>query len=230
MIDWSRIEQFVGYGDIDAPVIFIGIEEGLSKEDSLEDDLRIRSQFRRVMDLKDAHAGIAGTERLFDPVRTKCQRTWRPMCDLMLRREGKTSTCETRNRYQAMKLGRKNGDTLLCELLPYPSRNASAWTYSERFDSREAYRQAMLPRRTLLLKGVISEAKRSVIVCYGKSDWRHFEALFDGPRMSGYGPFRVGSSNGTRIVLAPHFSGRQFNTEAQLQALANVTLGSSPKR
>ncbi len=224
MIDWKRIEQFVGYGRIDAPVIFIGMEEGLSRDDSLDEDLRIRSRFDRVMDLKEAHTGIAGAERLFDPARTKCQRTWRPMCDLMLRREGTTSTCETRNQYQATNLGRKNGDTLLCELLPYPSRNASAWTYSERFDTREAYRRAMLPRRTRLLRGVISEAKRSLIVCYGKSDWRQFEALFEGPRMNERGPFRVGSSNGTRILFAPHFSARAFNTDEQLKTFADAAL------
>jgi hypothetical protein len=222
--DWDRIEQFVGYGRIDAPVIFIGMEEGLSKEDSLEEDLRVRSRFDRVMDLKDAHNGIAGTEQLFDPIRTKCQRTWRPMCDLMVRREDELSSREARNRYQATKLGRKNGDTLLCELLPYPSRNAKTWTYSARFGTREEYREAMLPRRIRLLKDTIREAEREVIVCYGKYDWKHFEALFEGTNLRDHGPFRVGSSNGIRTVLAAHFSARQFNTDRQLEALARVAL------
>ncbi len=177
------------------------------------------------MDLKDAHAGIANTERLFDPARNKCQRTWRPMCDLMLRRGGERSTLETRNRYQATKLGRSVGDTLLCELLPYPSNNTSAWVYPDRFDTREAYREAMLPRRTRLLQSALGEAKREVIVCYGKSDWNCFEALFEGVSMSHYGSFRVGSKNGTKIVLAPHFSARQFNTESQLAALEHAVLG-----
>ena len=223
--DWDRIERFVGYGNPGAPVVFIGVEEGLSKEDSLQEDLMIRSRFERVMDLKDAHAGIAGTERLFDPARTKCQRTWRPMCDLMLRRSGESPTLATRNRYQATKLGRTVGDTLLCELLPYPSNNTSAWVYPERFDTREAYREAMLPRRIRLLRDAIREAKREVIVCYGKSDWQNFEALFDGARLSDRGPFLTGTENGTRIVLAPHFSARQFNTNAQLESLAKVAAG-----
>ncbi len=222
--DWDRIERFVGYGRIDAPVIFIGMEEGLSKEDSLEEDLRVRSRFERVMDLKDAHNGIAGTERLFDPARTKCQRTWRPMCDLMLRRSGEIPTLEKRNLYQAMKLGRANGETLLCELLPYPSRSASTWTYSARFNSREAYRDVMLPRRIRLLQDAIREAKREAIVCYGKSDWPHFETLFEGVNLSDRGPFRTGSLNEMKIVLAPHFSTRQFNSDQQLEALANVAL------
>jgi hypothetical protein len=224
MIDWDRIERFVGYGRPDAPVVFIGVEEGLSKEDSLQEDLLIRSRFERVMDLKEAHAGIAGTERLFDPARTKCQRTWRPMCDLMLRRSGEIPTLEKRNRYQATELGRADGETLLCELLPYPSSSTSAWLYAARFDTREAYCEAMLPRRIAMLKNALDEAPREMIVCYGKSDWHNFEALFDGVTLSERGQFRIGSKNGTKIVLTQHFSGRQFNTNAQLELFAKVVL------
>lgn len=229
LIDWDRIERFVGYGRPDAPVVFIGVEEGLSKEDSLQEDLLIRSRFERVMDLKDAHAGIANTERLFDPARTKCQRTWRPMCDLMLRRSGESPTLATRNRYQATKLGRSIGDTLLCELLPYPSNNASAWVYPERFDTRDVYREAVLPRRIALLKNAIRESKREIIVCYGKSDWANFELLFKSVSMSERGQFRVGASNETKIVLAPHFSAREFNRETEMEALAEIALAPHPR-
>jgi hypothetical protein len=224
VIDWQRIETFVGYGNMFAPVVFIGVEEGLSNEGSLQEDLRIRSGFEPVMDLKDAHAGITDTERLFDPRHTKCQRTWRPMCDLMLRRSGEKPTLETRNRYQASELGRKNGHTLLCELLPYPSKNASAWIYPGRFESREAYRKAIVPQRIRLLKNTIGEAKRELIVCYGKGDWKNFEVLFEGAELRNHGRYRVGSSNGTRIVFATHFSAREFNTDAELEALAGAAL------
>lgn len=183
-----------------------------------------RFRFEPVMDLKDAHAGIVGTERLFDPARTKCQRTWRPMCDLMLRRAGENPTLEKRNRYQATKLGRRFGDTLLCELLPYPSNNAKTWLYENRFETRDTYCQSMLPQRIASLQKVIGEVSRELIICYGKSDWQNFEALFKGANLSERGPFRVGSSNGTRIMLAPHFSARQFNRETAMEALAQEAL------
>ena len=35
-INWHVIESFVGYGCRDAPVVFIGIEEGLADESALE--------------------------------------------------------------------------------------------------------------------------------------------------------------------------------------------------
>ncbi|HEV2738689.1 MAG TPA: hypothetical protein VGU66_08935 [Candidatus Elarobacter sp.] len=111
-IDWQRIENFVGFGRRDAPVVFIGMEEGLKKADELDEDLAIRSTYESpVMDLKEAHRGIAGTDRYFDPDRAPRQPTWRVMADLMLRREGNASpTGADRRRYRALHLGRYDGD------------------------------------------------------------------------------------------------------------------------
>jgi hypothetical protein len=89
VIAWTRIEGFIGFGRGDAPVVFIGMEEGLKNAAALDEDLAIRSSYMsNVMDLKEAHRGIAGTERYFDPDRAPRQPTWRVMADLMLRRVG----------------------------------------------------------------------------------------------------------------------------------------------
>ena len=88
-INWKRIEEFVGFGRWDSPVVFIGMEEGLKNAGALDEDLAIRSRYELpIMDLKEAHLGIAGTEKYFDPDRAPRQPTWRVMADLMLRRAG----------------------------------------------------------------------------------------------------------------------------------------------
>jgi hypothetical protein len=88
MIDWQRIEEFIGFGRRDASVVFIGMEEGLKEAERLDEDLEVRSRYvTAVMDLKAAHDVIAGTERYFDPDRAPRQPTWRVMANLMLRRE-----------------------------------------------------------------------------------------------------------------------------------------------
>jgi hypothetical protein len=67
-VNWKRIEDFIGFGRRDASVVFIGMEEGLKDADALDEDLMIRSGYATpVMDLKEAHRGIAGTERYFEP-------------------------------------------------------------------------------------------------------------------------------------------------------------------
>lgn len=228
MTDWERIERFIGYGRRDAPMVFIGMEEGLEDGSALDEDLTIRSRYTAdVMDLRDAHSGIAGTERYFDPDRAPRQPTWRVMADLMLRRSGVDHpTGDDRRRYRATRLGRANGDTLLAELLPYPHPKSSDWLYERfgKFKTRDAYMEAILPERIRLLRNVLAEAPRDGVVCYGKLHWPHYEALFDDMTWRDSGPYRIGEGNQTRVVLTTHFSDRGFNTDEQLAGLARVAL------
>jgi len=228
-LNWGRIEEFIGFGRADAPVVFIGMEEGLKDAGALDEDLAIRSRYEQpIMDLKDAHLGIAGTEKYFDPDRAPRQPTWRVMADLMLRRAhpGLTPTGADRRRYRALHLGRSHGDSLLTELLPYPHPKRSDWLYKRfgKYETRDDYTREMLPRRRALLRSVIASAPRELIVCYGKGNWREFQDLFDDVSWTDVGPFRVGGEGSTRIVLTTHFSGYGFNTDAQLAELASVAL------
>jgi hypothetical protein len=232
-INWKRIEGFIGFGRRDAPVVFVGMEEGLKDAGALDEDLLIRSGYATpVMDLKEAHRGIAGTERYFDPDFAPRQPTWRVMADLMLRRAGNLSpNSDDRRRYRALHLGRAHGDTLLTELLPYPHPKASDWLYKRfgKFRTREDYVREMLPSRIELLRGVLAESNRQLVVCYGKAHWEHYQRLFQARTWADEGSFRVADAGITRVVLTPHFSSLAFNTDAQLAQLHAVTLGSKPK-
>jgi len=225
--NWQRIENFVGFGRRDAPVVFIGMEEGLRRADGLDADLATRSTYETpVMDLEEAHRGVAGTEHYFEPNRAPRQPTWRVMADLMLRRLGYINpTAAERRKYQALDLGRSHGESLLTELLPYPHPKTSDWLYDRfgRFTTREAYENVVLPKRKHLLRTVLAESSRELIVCYGRSHWMNFQALFD-VKWTADGKFCIAEAGGTRIVLARHFSGHDFNTNSQLAELARVAL------
>ena len=54
---------------------------------------------------------------------------------------------EDRRRYQALRLGKSDGETLLTELLPYPSPGVNDWLYARfgRYGTRETYTAEMLP-------------------------------------------------------------------------------------
>lgn len=226
-INWHAIENFVGFGRHGAPIVFIGLEEGLSSVAGLEDDLLARSHYGEFEDLLVAQSGLDGPLRFFGP-NPKCQRTWRPMCHLLLRREGEQNiTAEKRSRYQADRLGRIDGDSLLCELMPYPNPSTSVWLYGERYPSREAYYKAMLPSRITLLRNAIFKARPEIVVCYGKSAWSDFQRLTPDVAWRVQSGFMVGEYQESRIVLAPHFSQRTFNTVAQLDTFSNVALGIS---
>jgi hypothetical protein len=54
--DFEKIEGFLGYGNPNARIVFVGLEEGLADVQRLDDDLRYRSTFSKpVMDVFRAH-------------------------------------------------------------------------------------------------------------------------------------------------------------------------------
>ena len=182
MIDWSCIERFIGYGNLDAPVVFVGMEEGLPSVKALSEDLLFRSRFAPVMDAELAHRGLAKGPRLFSD-KPRRQPTWRVMADVMLHYEAVTFTSDkerarARKSYRATRLGSEGGDSLLMELLPYPNKNKSTWLYSERFPNRDDYVAHVLPERLHLLSTALQEHESRAIICYGHDDWKYFKALF----------------------------------------------------
>jgi hypothetical protein len=233
MIDGDRLESFIGYGNRDAPVVFIGIEEGLSDVSALVADLSSRSQFECIMDLHEAHVGLADVQKLFGD-NAKTQRTWRPMCHVMLRRAGiERPTLKERKRYQGNELGRRDGQTLIAELLPYPSkkqaRDSAAWPYGGlcRFQTYKQYRSELLQKRKDLLVNELSRVSRKLIVCYGKSEWNEYMDLFQIINWVDDGVYRLGAWLDSRVVLTDHLSSRTFNTEEQLQQFVDVVLSGS---
>ena len=50
---YARLDQFLGYGRLDAPIGFFGLEERTRIDDTsiIENDLRLRERFEAVMDL-----------------------------------------------------------------------------------------------------------------------------------------------------------------------------------
>lgn len=203
------------------------MEDGLNAADALDEDLAIRSTYETaVMDLTVAHHGIADAERYFDPTAPR-QPTWRVMADLPLRREGAAHpTRQDRRQYRALKLGRSGGDALLAELMPYPHPKASGWLYQGfgRYRTWEDYMAAMSPERMQLLRDVLAEVPREIIVCDGKTQWARYQELFENVTWRDVGPCRVGEATANRVILTTRFSDRAFNTDEQLAGLANLAL------
>ena len=113
----DHLVNFIGYGKLNADVWFLGMEEGGGGEDNI----RSRSKFRPVEDCAEAHKILGITK--FHTGQKIIQSTWRGMCYIMLRLEGKPVDRESIRNYQADYLGRFQGNSLLCELMPIPRAN-----------------------------------------------------------------------------------------------------------
>jgi hypothetical protein len=226
VIDWDRIEDFIGYGNPEAPIIFLGMEEGLRRDADLEADLQSRSRYDPYMDLAAAQSQLDGPGAYFGP-NPITQKTWRPMCHLMLRWNGiECPTLDQRLRYQADHLGRRGEDSLLTELLPYPHSDSGQWLYArfDRFKTRESYADTVIPRRQAVLRKIFSDREPEVIVAYGKGNWPAYQGIFPGAAWAIDGPFSFTKWGKTRVVLTHALSGRQFNTAAQLERFAEICL------
>lgn len=172
-----------------------------------EDNIRTRLQFEPVMDSAEAHK-MLGVRHLHWG-KWKIQRTWRGMRCIMLRLEGDEPTTQNIRRYQAEKLGRPGGNTLLTELMPIPEPKIYRRGYEDlipQFRSRAEYCQVVKPRRIKLLRGLIEENDPQAIVCYGKGFWNDFRELFKGSEFMETGSFQTAIFGHSLVILAPHFT------------------------
>jgi hypothetical protein len=212
-IAWKKIERFIGYGNLNAAVAFVGMEESLDSEASLDDDLLARSQYSGdVVDLR-----FGGQESVM-----QFQRTWKVMCDLMIRRKGENPSYGSRMSYQAESLGKEGGDTLIAELLPYPRKNRRGpWPYEE---SYQDYRKRVLPDRIKALEAALFAVERELIVFHGKQEIESFKEIAGDCKWTRHGSFECTVRDSAHVVIAPQLSTKAFNSDLQLEAFADFAL------
>lgn len=204
----DHLLNFIGYGTLDGDVWFIGMEEAGGGEDNI----RTRLKFRTVEDNAMAHKMLGVTNLHWG--KRKIQRTWRGMCYIMLLLDGEEATRDSIRSYQAEKLGRYGGNTLLTELMPIPKPKVKRWDYEElipQFGSREEYHETIKPRRVEYLRGLIEEHQPKVVICCGKAFWGDYQDLFEGHRFTEDGQFRTAVTGNTLAILTPHFTARSMN-------------------
>lgn len=220
----AEVEQllgFVGYGRLDAPTWFLGMEEGRSEDAARR--LQCQLQLGQVADLRQAHLDVFQFMR-FHGAQPKIQATWGTMCKIMLLLAGTEPTTDLVRHYQAHRLGRLDGETLLTELLPIASPNAGMWDYASllpSFPDRRTYERLVLPRRVELLRGLIEQHRPRLLVCYGATHWDAYRRLFPGAVWKARPPFEVKQGTPT-VILAHHFVPHRMGlaTIKQLVAIA----------
>ncbi len=216
----ERLLRFIGYGRLDAPIWFLGMEEGGGGEERLS----IQSKFNQIEDLRDAHRKLDIRE--WHEGRRKLQPQWNKMSEFMLRVEGHSGpTREERRAYQAEHLGRSHGNSLLLELLPLPKPNVKSWDYSLSFPEYvdvAAYRNAIVPQRIALISILVAKHKPRIIVAYGKEYWGYYRQIMSAVEFSERSGFSVGSMGETTMILTHFLSRKEMNGRHEI--LANIAL------
>jgi hypothetical protein len=161
----------LGYGSLDAPVWFVGVEEGGAEiwryqTLSLEESLRLRARYQLAMDLRYVWEGLYRI-----PLESwKGATTWRFIAAYVLALQCHRPDGASVQRYVFADklLGRLDGEHFLCELMPLPKRwKGRIEPYQDIWPTDGRYRQDIAPGRLRLLVQTLEEHPDvRLLVCY----------------------------------------------------------------
>jgi hypothetical protein len=178
------INKFYGSGNYEGKYWFIGIEEGGGNTlEEVSNRLNVWKGLgeKELVDVTHFHIRLDDPTRFFsDPV--KLQQTWRQLIRMILIAEGEDSNNTELKAYQRDRLGRKDQDTCLLEILPLCSPNTSTWHYVEWSNlhflkDRKTYENYCRERQCSHLRTLIKTCQPEVVVFYSNSSkfqkWWH---------------------------------------------------------
>ena len=172
------MQGFYGYGSYEAPVWFVGMEEGGGSYDDIRRHIEHwdRRGGEELEDLRSFHIEKGQTE-FFEGARS-LQSTWRGLVRMLLADSGQDPSPDELRAFQAEQLGRSEGGNCLLELLPLPCRSLKDidWFYRERsslpiLQRRADYREAVAPWRADWLRKRFQENSPRIVVFYGVDRW-----------------------------------------------------------
>lgn len=163
---------FYGYGDLQAPLWFIGMEEGggnTAKE--VTNKIRVWQQ-RGRMPLEDvAQYHDAQSDNGFASI-TK-QNTWSAISRIQLAYDAAAISPRAVRKHWQSQLGRWGSSTCIIELNPLPSPSITTWKYPEFTDmpflaNRIVYNTRYRANRIASIKNMLAQASPRAVVFYGK--------------------------------------------------------------
>ena len=200
--------DFIGYGNANAHVWFLGMEEAGGGEENIS----ARLKFKQVEDCADAHKILGITKH--HSGKKIIQPTWRGMCYIMLCLEDKETDRESIRNYQADHLGRRHGNSLLLELMPIPKPRIDSWGYENlipQFASSTEYYKAVKPRRIKYLQRLIRERSPKAIICHGKMYWQEYKEIFSEIDFLPENNFLVGKDDSKIVIMTSGFPTKEMN-------------------
>lgn len=178
-----RINNFWGYGSLNAPVWFVGMEEGLNPTiDTEELEERLRSaDGKTTVDMRKDMQNLIGHMKWFR-ANSPIQATWKyPIALYLYLKNNKKPSKEDIRRHQGLVLGDSlKKETSTIELMPLPSQKASesTWLYGkyniEGLRSRKEYLSLYKPRRVQELKHLVEKYSPRTVIFYSVlyiSEW-----------------------------------------------------------
>jgi hypothetical protein len=210
------IESFFGYGNLAAPLWFIGMEEGggnTAKE--IQERLRTWNERgrRQIEDVAEFHCAFGKGELFL--ANAPIQRTWQRLIRTVFAVRGFPPNTEQMRQFQIASFARINSCVASLELLPLPSPRTSVWNYGpgqgdppkpwtnlDYLQKRSDYRRHVLRNRIAGLRRMIQEHEPRAVLFYGDSYRRQWKLVCDlaFPK----GERSLNGAGVTQYMLLPH--------------------------
>jgi len=179
----NYIKSFMGFGNCNAPIWFIGKEEaGSAKDIAARVAAWLELKKPNIADNYEFHSKFAVNlkkpkcfDYLFRGKNANLQPTWNGLIKLQLAIEkGTLASEETLKEFQSHKLGRKNSNNAILELFPLPSPDHNSHNYSEvsnlsYLETKKAYKEKIAEQRIKYLKKLIFDKKPKFVIFYATS-------------------------------------------------------------
>jgi hypothetical protein len=219
----ARLFTFKGYGRADAPIWFLGIEEGFGGRLSnpgwtVQRELDARAGWKEIEDA--AEAGRTLEDHYWE--RRNYSRVWRNAAKLaraLVDNASDWSDTNVAHEYVVEKLGRFGGDTFLGELFPLPAIGLEHWPYGGRWSDRDEYREELWDDRRTQWQRLLAASSPKLIICYGTDVRSYACELFGCQEQRGVYVHTAAA----RIVFAPFIGGR--TSRALLQEIVDAARG-----
>jgi hypothetical protein len=207
----ERIKNFWGYGNLNSPYWFIGMEEGYSEKNEVLLDRFTATAHQQICDIYDDLKVDPGHVYWFEngaPI----QPTYRRLIEIMLYAETKKHPDkEAIREFQIKQLGRQTSNHALLELMPLPSKSIAEkdWLYAESgidsLESRRDYLETYKGERIEALRALIEQHKPKYVICYSLSYQDDWKQLTDAPFIE-VNPRRLylAKDGDTTIAITPH--------------------------
>ena len=155
----SCLYNWLGYGNINGRIWFIGTEEGgaeiwRQQTKTIEESLQLRSHFTLSMDFRTVWEDLYGIP--LESFKGPC--VWRYMAAFLLSYSGSEVNTGSVNSFvfNQKLLGTAGSDHFLCELLPLPKRTKSSIDdYKTVWETINAYHKEVIPRRFELIRDAL---------------------------------------------------------------------------
>jgi len=162
---------WLGLGNLDAPVWFIGMEPG---GDAADDEAWATVWADRFggMPTVDLHASAGKREAPYLGLDNRTHKTWSPLIRLRLAYAGLPTDDANVLRYQRERFAKADGDEAILEVSAYAAKSLA----------HPSQRKEYLASRLDLLRDLIRDHQRSpeVVVCYGKTYAQYYASLCGG--------------------------------------------------